>query len=249
MHGLPDLAPRPAELEPIERASRDAIAALQLRRLRWSLRHAFDHVPHYRTAFAAAGAHPDDLRGLEDSGEVPLHHQGRSAGELPVRPVRRAARADRPYPRLLRHHGQADRGGIHAQRSRRVGTDGGALAARRRGAAGHAAAQRLWLRAVHRRAGAARRRHADGDGGDPGVRRHDRAAGAADPGFRAGDHRGDAELHAGDPRRLPRRRRRSSRDRPAGGHVRRRALDQRHAPGDRALLRHACDRRSTGCPR
>ena len=35
---------------------------------------------------------------------------------------------------------------------------------------------------------------------DPGLGRHDRAAGAADPGFRARHHHGDAELHAGDPR-------------------------------------------------
>ncbi|MCC6991123.1 MAG: phenylacetate--CoA ligase, partial [Acidobacteria bacterium] len=48
-----------AELDPIERASTDELRALQLARLRWSLRHAFDHVPHYRDRFAAAGVHPD----------------------------------------------------------------------------------------------------------------------------------------------------------------------------------------------
>src|SRR5690242_5854178 len=48
--------------EAIEPASRDELAALQLSRLRWSLQHAYQNVPHYRAAFDAAGAHPDDLR-------------------------------------------------------------------------------------------------------------------------------------------------------------------------------------------
>jgi phenylacetate-CoA ligase len=66
------LAPLPGELDPIETASRDEIAALQLARLRWSLRHAYDNVPHYRARFDAAGAHPDDLRRLEDLARFPL---------------------------------------------------------------------------------------------------------------------------------------------------------------------------------
>jgi phenylacetate-CoA ligase len=67
-----DLAPRREDLDPIEIASRDEIAALQLGRLKWSLRHAYDNVPHYRQAFAAAGVHPHDLRGLGDLRKFPL---------------------------------------------------------------------------------------------------------------------------------------------------------------------------------
>jgi phenylacetate-CoA ligase len=59
-------------MEPIERASRDELQALQLERLRWSLRHAYDNVPHYRTAFDAAGVHPDDLRTLADLAKFPF---------------------------------------------------------------------------------------------------------------------------------------------------------------------------------
>jgi phenylacetate-CoA ligase len=59
-------------LEPIERASRDEIAHLQLQRLRWTLRHAYDHVPHYRAAFDAAGVHPDDCRELADLARFPF---------------------------------------------------------------------------------------------------------------------------------------------------------------------------------
>jgi phenylacetate-CoA ligase len=65
-------APRPGELEPIETASEDALRALQLERLRWSLRHAWDNVPHYRRRFDEAGVHPDDLRRLEDIRRFPF---------------------------------------------------------------------------------------------------------------------------------------------------------------------------------
>jgi len=64
-------APRDA-LDPIEIASRDEITALQLERLRWSLRHAFDHVPTCQAKFASAGVHPDDLRSLDDLARFPL---------------------------------------------------------------------------------------------------------------------------------------------------------------------------------
>lgn len=58
--------------EPIEFASRDELAALQLTRLQWSLQHAYDNVPHYRRAFDARGVHPDDLRQLSDLAHFPF---------------------------------------------------------------------------------------------------------------------------------------------------------------------------------
>jgi len=64
--------PRPEELEPIERASRDELRALQLSRLRWSLAHAYDNVPHYRKALDAKGVHPRDLVHLEDLAKFPF---------------------------------------------------------------------------------------------------------------------------------------------------------------------------------
>jgi phenylacetate-CoA ligase len=59
-------------LEPVERASRDELGALQLQRLRWSLRHAYDNVPHYRKSFDAAGVHPEDLKDLSDLARFPF---------------------------------------------------------------------------------------------------------------------------------------------------------------------------------
>jgi phenylacetate-CoA ligase len=62
----------PEGLEPIETASRDEIAALQLERLRWSLRHAYENVPFYRRSFDLHDVHPDDLKALEDLQRFPF---------------------------------------------------------------------------------------------------------------------------------------------------------------------------------
>jgi phenylacetate-CoA ligase len=70
--GVADGAGVQQGLEAIEVASRDEISALQLQRLRWSVRHAYDHVPHYRQSFDDAGVHPDDLRHLDDLARFPL---------------------------------------------------------------------------------------------------------------------------------------------------------------------------------
>lgn len=65
-------APERDELDPIEVASREELAALQLERLQWTLRHAYRNVPHYRAKFEQAGVHPDDLTRLEDLARFPF---------------------------------------------------------------------------------------------------------------------------------------------------------------------------------
>jgi phenylacetate-CoA ligase len=67
MRGLP-----PADLEPIEQASRDELTALQLDRLRRTLHHAYANIPLYRQRFGAAGVHPDDLQTLADLARFPF---------------------------------------------------------------------------------------------------------------------------------------------------------------------------------
>ena len=61
-----------AVFDPIERASRDEITALQLQRMRATLSHAYRNVPHYRAAFDSAGVHPDDLKTLGDLAQFPF---------------------------------------------------------------------------------------------------------------------------------------------------------------------------------
>jgi phenylacetate-CoA ligase len=69
---MPIRTPSPAVLEPIETASRDELAALQLARLQSTLARAYDNVPHYHRAFDAAGMHPSDCRRLEDLARYPF---------------------------------------------------------------------------------------------------------------------------------------------------------------------------------
>jgi phenylacetate-CoA ligase len=62
----------PQDLEPIETASPDELRALQLQRLRHTLRHAYENVPFYRNSFDAVGARPQDVRSLEDLARFPF---------------------------------------------------------------------------------------------------------------------------------------------------------------------------------
>ena len=59
-------------LELIEKASVDELRALQLKRLRATLHHAYRNSPAYRAKFDAAGVHPDDLASLSDLRKFPL---------------------------------------------------------------------------------------------------------------------------------------------------------------------------------
>jgi phenylacetate-CoA ligase len=73
---LAGIVPQKQDFEPIETASRDEIAALQLKRLQWSLAHAYDNVAHYRKAFDQAGARPGDLKTLADLAQFPFTTKG-----------------------------------------------------------------------------------------------------------------------------------------------------------------------------
>ncbi|WP_420438425.1 phenylacetate--CoA ligase PaaK [Candidatus Poriferisodalis sp.] len=59
-------------LHPIENAPIPEIRALQLERLKWSLSHAYAHVPAYQQLFDQAGVHPSDLRSLDDLQRFPF---------------------------------------------------------------------------------------------------------------------------------------------------------------------------------
>jgi phenylacetate-CoA ligase len=61
-----------SRLEPIETASRDELAALQLDRLKETLARVHERVPHYRATLAAAGFHPGDLTSLDQLAHLPL---------------------------------------------------------------------------------------------------------------------------------------------------------------------------------
>ncbi|MGB1009775.1 MAG: phenylacetate--CoA ligase PaaK [Thiolinea sp.] len=66
MTGFPDIA-----VSNFETASRDEIEAVQLARMQWTLRHAYENSPMYRKKFDDAGVHPDDLKQASDISRFP----------------------------------------------------------------------------------------------------------------------------------------------------------------------------------
>ena len=198
-----DLSPKKQDLDPIEMASRDEIAALQLKRLKWTLRHVYDNVPHYWKKFDQAGVHPDDLNSLDDLAKFPFTTKEDLRSNYPFGlfavPMQQIVRTHASS----RHDRQADCGGLHQGRHRHLGGRRGAVDSRVRRQVRHARACLVRLRAVHRRPRRALRCRAARLHDDSGLGRHDRAAGAADLRLRARHHHGDAELYAGHPGRVP----------------------------------------------
>jgi phenylacetate-CoA ligase len=72
MDSMPQQRPGPAHLESIETASSDELQALQLQRLQWTLRHAYENVPHFRKKFDASRVRPEDLNTLADLASFPF---------------------------------------------------------------------------------------------------------------------------------------------------------------------------------
>lgn len=56
----------------IEHASTDELHSLQRERMKWSLKHAYENVAHYKQAFDQAGVHPDDLNEPSDISRFPF---------------------------------------------------------------------------------------------------------------------------------------------------------------------------------
>ena len=70
--GRAGVGPKRFPLDAVEKGSRKALKELQLRRLKWSLKHAYENVPHYRRKFDAAGVKPRDLKTLADLAKFPF---------------------------------------------------------------------------------------------------------------------------------------------------------------------------------
>ena len=89
-------APKAVGLHPQETLSRDELAALQLDRLRETLRNAYARVPWQRARLDAAGLQPDALRGLDDLKRLPFMVKSDLRDHYPfglfARPLDRLAR-------------------------------------------------------------------------------------------------------------------------------------------------------------
>ena len=190
------------ELEPIETASLDELRALQIERLRATIQHTYANVAALPRGLGrgrrAPGRRPrarPTWRGCPFTTKADLR-DNYPFGMFAVPREQVVARA-----RVQRYDGPADGRRLHRRGHRHVGDGDGALHPRGRRPAGRPAAQRLRLRAVHRRPRRALRRREARLHRGPGLRRHDRAAGPADRRLRPADHHGDAVVHARDRRR------------------------------------------------
>lgn len=72
---MENLTPRREDLEPIEYASRDEISALQLKRMKQSIKHACENSPFFCKLFDETGIHPNDLNSLSDLSKFPFTHK------------------------------------------------------------------------------------------------------------------------------------------------------------------------------
>ncbi len=73
-HDFPGAPPRMSEdaLHPEELFTRPELERLQLARLQWTVRYAYERVPFYTQHFDAAGVAPDDIRELGDIARLPF---------------------------------------------------------------------------------------------------------------------------------------------------------------------------------
>ncbi len=98
---MEDLAPKKADLDPIELASRDEIAALQFHRMKRSLRHAYENSPFYRKRFIEHDIHPEELKTLADIAKFPFTHKNDLRDTYPF------GMFAVPQNRLVRIHGSS----------------------------------------------------------------------------------------------------------------------------------------------
>jgi hypothetical protein len=108
-------------LHAIETASRDEIVALQTERLKWTLNHVYDNVPHYQASFDAAGVHPDDFKSLDDLRKFPFTTKQDLRDNYPYHMFAVPAQRGGSYSCLQRHNRQTDRRRLYAAGYRDLG--------------------------------------------------------------------------------------------------------------------------------
>ena len=82
---MKDLTPDKKTLDAIEIAPIDEIRTLQIKRLKWSLHHAYDNVEMYRQRFDAANIHPNDFKSFSDLAKFPFTYKDDLRTHYPFR--------------------------------------------------------------------------------------------------------------------------------------------------------------------
>ena len=212
-------------LEPIETAGIDELRALQLKRLKATLQHAYDNSPVYRAKFDAAGVHPGDCRSLNDLAKFPFTTKKDLRDSYPygMFAVPRAQCA-----RIHASSGTTGKPTVVGYTKNDIDTWAGVVARSIR-AAGARPGDMVHVSYGYGLftggLGALRRGET---GSDRGAlwRRADRAPGATHCRFQARHHHGDTQLHAGHRRGVRAPGDERSGFVPAHRHLRRRTLDQ-----------------------
>ena len=225
-----------------ETMPRSELKALQLSRLKTTLERAYNKVPHYKKKFDAANVKPGDLKSLADLARFPFTVKTDLRDNYPF------GMFAVPRDQLLRLHASSGTTGKptvvgYTKADLNLWADlmARCLASHGRAARRHRA-QRLWLRPVHRRAGRALRRRAARLHRGAAVGRRHRAAGDAAAGLRRHRPVRHAVLRAQHRRSRRGHGRRYPQAAAAHRHLRRRAVDRRHAPRHRGAARHRGDR-------
>ena len=235
-----DLTPAQSELDPIEIASRDEIAALQLERLKWSLRARLRQRARSTGPRSMPPASiPTTLTTLADLGKFPFTPRRTCATTIPsacspCRARRSCASTPPPAPPASRPSSATPKSDIDMWAAWSPARSAPRAAGRAMmvhvaygyglftgGLGAHYGAERLGCTVVPVSGGMTERQV------------------QLIEDFRAGHHHGHALLHAGDPRRVPPQGLDPRATLARGRHLRRRALDQRHARRNRGRLRHA----------
>ncbi len=168
-----------AALDPLESASVDELRATQVKRLKWSLKHAYENVAFYRQSFDKAGIHPDDIQSLEDLAKLPFTTKADLRDNYPF------GMLATPMSEIVRIHASSGTTGQptvvgYTQKDIDVWSEV-VVDPRCRRQPPRQGACGVWLRSVYRWARRALRCRTPGLCRHPHVGRPDREAGSADP--------------------------------------------------------------------
>ena len=99
--------------EEFETLPREALDAIQLKRLQQLAEKVYATVPFYKKAFDEKGVKPHDIKCLDDLQKLPFHETG-FEGQLSFCHVCHPNGKRGPYSRVFRNDGQTDRGRLYA---------------------------------------------------------------------------------------------------------------------------------------
>ena len=91
----------------MECADRETMRALQLKKLKETVKYEYDNVPYYREKMDKAGVKPEDIQTLEDIRKLPFITKEDRAAELSDRALCKAYGRDREDPCIVGNYRQA----------------------------------------------------------------------------------------------------------------------------------------------